>query len=160
MSGSVLNAILVSFCTATFFFGSAGADPKAVKRYRIAERTELLETSPFVLTMASHDLERFPRSVVTFTVSTEKAIEPNRAIASHDQNVTAIPSPALAPVRLSGRRHLSMIDDNEFGRGGRSDIIFNRKSKTVFISFVGQDGKLFYYKEIAPSAASEKLARD
>lgn len=116
---------------------SLDAGERMVKRYRIDERSvSQLEQSPYLLTVTSGDLVKYPRSVVTFVVSTERGRSPSSIIPNDP---------------VSAKRHYSMMSKDEFGHAGTPQVIFDREAGTVFIGFVGgKEGKKYFFKELPP----------
>ncbi|MBI3542596.1 MAG: hypothetical protein HY075_04905 [Deltaproteobacteria bacterium] len=116
----------------------AVASERITKTFKINEKgAAYVESSPYLLTLTSSDLKKYPKSVVTFVLRTILGRMPS-AIAPADKQV----------VRLFAKRHYRMLGDNKFGRAGDAQVIFNRKAGTVFVGFVGETGKTFFYKEV------------
>lgn len=123
---------------------SAQASERQTRYFKIAEGgPRKVEQSPYVLTMTSSDLNRFPKAVVTFQLKTESTRVPGSV------------SPAdTGPSFLHVRRHYRQIVMGTFGHDGEAAVVFHEKSHTVFLGFVGKEGKTFYYKEFKPELDS------
>ncbi len=130
---------------------SLDAGQRIVKQYRIGEQPNRVEQSPYILTLTSGDLNKYPRSVVTVTLSTERG----RSISS------IAPGQTPAPERLSAKRHYTMMTDDQFGHAGTPEVIFDREAGTVFIGFIGgKEGKTYFFKEISsvrPEVAQHRM---
>lgn len=114
----------------------------------------------FVMTMTSSDLKRYPRAVVTFEVR-EKA---GRAPSSISPAATGAPGSEVAPPASAHvRRHYTKIEDDQFGRLGEPQVVFDRKEHTVYLGFIGKEGRLFKFKEVerpgALPATVERLGK-
>lgn len=133
---------------AVFNFSAVSfASERTNKYYRIAESREALESSPYVLTITSGDLNRFPKSVVTISVTTEHGREPNALLVAEKQ----------VPSEVFGRRHYVRLGDHEFGRRGTpvsAHVKFDVEAGTVFVPFIGKVGTTYFYKPLTSMSAS------
>lgn len=141
-----LSTWLLGFTTvalSTLSLTQAIASERETAYYRIDTRgPEFVDKSPYILAVRSADLARYPKAVVTFTVTTEFGRAPS-----------AIAPPETKPERIFGRRHYRMIAKDEFGRAGIPEVVFDRGAGTVYIGFIGREGKTFYYKEVNSAVA-------
>jgi hypothetical protein len=125
------------------------ATERQTRTFRIAEKnTVSLDTSPYVLTMTSSDLARYPKAVVTFQVSTESSRSPS-----------AVAPAETLPERLRVRRYYTRLSQDEFGRDGESQVIFNRDAHTVYLGFIGKSGRKYFYKELSSESKPLEATR-
>lgn len=116
--------------------------------YRISEKSaEDVDSSPYLLTVSSNNLKQYPRSIVTFLVTTDLPSK-NRSIASAAAGAEQTDASMSSVPKLRAKRHYTLIQQDEFGRSGKTHVSFDRKNGTVFLDFVGKGGKTFYFKEV------------
>lgn len=133
--------------SATLGILSSFAADRTLTYYRISEKSlEDVDSSPYYLIVDSSDLKKYPRSVVTFTVTTDRKASRGPAAlmpAGNDK----------PPEKIRAKRHYTMINEGVFGRHGEPMLTFYQKSNTVFVGFVGKEGKTFYFKKVSPPSA-------
>lgn len=116
---------------------SAEAAGRTSRCFRVDERgKEFLDQSPYVLCLTSSDLEKYPKAVVTVTLSKE--------------------GEAGGRPQILAKRHYSMVKKNAYGRRmngsqvKRAMLVFNPQQDIVEVGFVAKEAKRFYFKPITP----------
>ena len=131
LSISLFSLVFLSF-SATI---AKAVDDRTAHCFRVDERgAEYVRSSPLVLCVTAADLKRFPKSIVTITL-------------------TKYPDDGGTPVRLA-TRHYKMVRHGEFGRRvsrtqKRAFVSFNESQGTVELAFISKTAKnKFHYRPI------------
>lgn len=126
-----LSISLISLVFFAFPAAITKADDRTSTCFRVDERgPQFIESSPLVLCVTASDLKRYPKSVVTFTL-------------------TKYPDDGGKP-ELLATRHYKQIRDGEFGRRvsrtkRRAYVTFDTSERTVELAFVSKEFKSKYH---------------
>jgi hypothetical protein len=84
--------------------------------------------------------------VVTFSVL--QRIEPEQKVDEANRVIASTASTMVPREKLLVRRHYSAFDTEQFGRRGmrnKPSVLFDRKNAKVYLGFMGDIGKEYYF---------------